>query len=112
MTTTTATAASDGSTAEDTPAEREHGITRLREEETYHLTNLVKDALDQAERLTSEVNGRARTSYLDYSGKNGAEPLDRDHAWRRLTEARDCAQVAIDYLYRAVNALDQGDAPF
>jgi hypothetical protein len=29
-----------------------------------------------------------------------------------LIEARDCAQVAIDYLYRATSALDQGDAPF
>lgn len=110
--TTSAKAAGHGGTAEDTPAEREHGITRLREEETYHLTNLVKDALDQAERLTAEVNGRARTSYLDYSGKNGAEPLDRDYGWRKLTEALDCAQVAIDYLYRAASALQDQDEPF
>ncbi len=112
MTTTTATAASDSSTAGDTPAVREHGITRLREEETYHLTALVRDALNEAERLTTEVNNQSMNRYRDYSGDKGTEPLDRDDAWRRLTEARDCAQVAIDYLYEAVNALRDQDEPF
>ena len=33
--------------------------------------------------------------------------------WGRLTEARDCAQVAVDYLYRATSALrDQDEQPF
>ena len=108
--TTTAEPASNGSTTTtDIPAKPEHGIARLREEQCYHLTALVRNALDEAERLTSEVNGKAMTCYRDYNGEAGAEPLDRDYAWRRLTEARDCAQVAIDYLYRAVNALQDQD---
>ena len=95
------------------PRRREHGLARLREEECYHLTALVRDALDQAERLTSEVNGRARTATATTAARTGTEPLDRDHAWRRLTEARDCAQVAIDYLYQAIDALrDQDEQPF
>ena len=51
--------------------------------------------------------------YRDYSGGNGTDPLDRDYAVSRLTEARDCAQVAVDYLYKVTNALrDQDEQPF
>ena len=111
--TTTAEAASNGSdTTADAPAEREHGIARLREEECYHLTALVRDALNEAERLTNEVDGRSIDRYRDYSGDKGTDPLDRDYAWSRLTEARDCAQVAVDYLYRITTALRDQDEPF
>ena len=51
--------------------------------------------------------------YRDYTGSNGTGPLDRDYAVSRLTEARDCAQVAIDYLYRITTALrDQDEQPY
>ncbi len=116
--TTTAEAASNGSTTTttttaDAPAEREHGLARLREEECYHLTTLVRDALNEAERLTNEVNGRSMDRYRDYSGSNGTGPLDRDYAVSRLNEARDCAQVAIDYLYKITTALrDLVEQPF
>ena len=112
--TTTAEAASNGSaTTADAPAEREHGLARLREEECYHLTTLVRDALNEAERLANEVNGRAMDRYRDYTGSNGTGPLDRDYAMSRLNEARDCAQVAIDYLYRITTALrDQDEQPY
>ena len=113
--TITAEAASNGSTTTttDTPAEREHGIARLREEQCYHLTALVRNALNQAEHLTNEVNDRAMDRYRDYSGDKGSTPLDCDYAFGRLTEARACAQVAVDYLYRAINALrDQDEQPF
>ncbi len=112
--TTTAEAASNGSdTTADAPVEREHGLARLREEQCYHLTALVRNALNQAEHLTNEVNDRAMDRYRDYSGDKGSNPLDRDYAFGRLTEARACAQVAVDYLYRAMNALrDQDEQPF
>ena len=114
--TTTAEAASNGSTTTttaDAPAEREHGLARLREEECYYLTALVRDALNEAERLTSEVNNRSMDRYRDYTGGNGTGPLDRDYACSRLTEARDCAQVAVDYLYKITNALrDQDEQPY
>ena len=112
--TTTAEAASNGSTTTtDAPAKREHGLARLREEECYHLTALVRDALNEAERLTSEVNGRSMDRYRDYTGGDGTDPMDRDYAWGRLTEALDCAQVAVDYLYKITSALrDQDEQPF
>jgi hypothetical protein len=51
--------------------------------------------------------------YRDYSGDKGSTPLDRDYAFGRLTEARACAQVAVDYLYRAITAMrDQDEQPF
>jgi hypothetical protein len=115
MTTTTVTAASNGSaTAPEAPAP-DHGVDRLREQQCYHLTALVRNALDQAEYLTNEVNDRAMDRYCDYSGDKGTTPLDRGYARERLSEARACAQVAVDYLYRAINALrdqDGEDLPF
>lgn len=113
MTTTDKAAGNGSDTTADAPAGREHGLARLREEECYHLTALVRDALNEAERLTNEVNNRSMDRYRDYSGDKGTEPLDRDHAVSRLAEARDCAQVAVDYLYKITNALrDQDEQPF
>ena len=45
------------------------------------------------------------TRYTDFDGRDQTKPLDRAHTITKLTEARDCAQVAVDYLYRAINAL-------
>ena len=111
--TTTQAASNGGTTTADAPAKREHGLSRLREEECYHLTTLVRDALNEAERLTNEVNGQSMDRYRDYTGGDGTDPMDRDYAWRRLTEALDCAQVAVDYLYKITSALrDQDEQPF
>lgn len=112
--TTTDQPASNGSTDTDksVPAQREHGLNRLREDECYHLTSLIRDSLDEASHLVRKASSKAYSRTLDYDGSKGTAPLDPDEVRDILTEARDCAQVAIDYLYRAVNALDQGDAPF
>ncbi len=115
--TSTVTAASTGSaTVPDTPVPvPARGLARLREEQCYHLTALIRNALSQAEYLTDEVNGRAMNRYTDYSGDKDTSPLDRDYARERLAEARTCAQIAVDYLYRAINGLrdqDSEDLPF
>jgi hypothetical protein len=112
--TTTGKPASNGSTdtGKSVPTQREHGMTRLREDECHHLTNLIRDGLDEASHLVRKASSKAFSRTLDYDGSKGTAPLDPDEMSGILTEARDCAQVAIDYLYRAVNALDQGDAPF
>ena len=113
MTTTTDAASNGSTTTTDAPAKREHGLSRLLEEQCYHLTALVRNALDQAEHLTNEVNDRAMDRYSDYSGDKGSTPLDRDYASGRLTEARACAQVAVEYLYMITNALrDQDEQPY
>ena len=59
--TSTAKPASNGSgtTAPEAPVAPDHGLARLREEQCYHLTALIRNALDQAEHLTNEVNDRA-----------------------------------------------------
>jgi hypothetical protein len=115
MTTTATTASNGGTAAPEAPAAPDHGVDRLREQQCYHLTALVRNALDQAEYLTTEVNDRAMDRYCDYSGDKGTAPLDRTYARERLSQARACAQVAVDYLYRAINALhdqDGEDLPF
>jgi hypothetical protein len=112
--TSTAEAADNGSTTTvDThvPAQREHGLDRLREDECYHLTELIERALSEAEYLVRKVHNKAFNRTLDYDGSKGTAPLDRDEATRILTEARDCAQAAIEYLYRALSALE-GEPPF
>lgn len=116
--TTTAKAADNGSTPttdktdKHVPAQREHGMVRLREDECYHLTDLIERALSESEFLVRKVHNKAFNRTLDYDGSKGTVPLDRDEARRILTEAGDCAQVAVDYLYRAVSVLDAGESPF
>jgi hypothetical protein len=111
---TTAKAADNGSpdtTDKHVPAQREHGLDRLREDECYHLTELIERALSESEYLVRKVHNKAFNRTLDYDGSKGTAPVDPDEATRILSEARDCAQVAIEYLYRAVSALD-GEPPF
>ena len=117
--TTTDKPASNGSTPTETekivPAQREHGLDRLREDECYNLTNLIGEGLDEASHLVRKASSKAYNRTLDYDGSKGTAPLDRDEIAGILTESRDCAQVAIHYLYRAISALqDQSDydSPF
>jgi hypothetical protein len=112
--TSTAKAADNGSTTtteKSVPAQREHGLDRLREDECYHLTDLIGQALTESGHLVRKVHNKAFNRTLDYDGSKGTAPLDRDEAFRILAEARDCTQVALEYLYRAVSALE-GEPPF
>ena len=115
---TTAKAADNGSTTTTTdktektvPAQREHGLDRLREDECYHLTELIERSLSESEYLVRKVHNKAFNRTIDYDGSKGTAPLDRDEAFRILSEARDCTQVALEYLYRAVSAME-GEPPF
>ena len=114
--TATAKAVGNGSTTTEkhVPAQREHGLNRLREEECYHLTTLIRECLDEAGHLVRKVHGKAYNRTLDYDGSKGTAPLDRAEAQRILTEACGCAAVAIEYMYRAFEALadEDGEAPF
>ena len=114
---TTAKAADNGSTTttdktdKPVPAQREHGLDRLREDECYHLTELIERSLSESEYLVRKVHNKAFNRTLDYDGSKGTAPLDRDEATRILAEARDCTQVAMEYLYRALSAME-GEPPF
>jgi hypothetical protein len=102
------------------PAQREHGRARLREDECYHLTNLIKDCLDEAEHLVRKVHGKAFNRNLDYDGTKGTAPLDTDEATQVLNEARECAQAAVLYLVQVTCTLtgnrndqdDDDESPF
>jgi hypothetical protein len=85
----------------------ERGIARLRENEVYHLMNLVQSALYEAEHLITEVLGKARPRYLDHD--NTTEPLNGDEVARLLGEAYQCANLAATYIDKAaMGLLDPG----
>ncbi len=97
---TATTAASNGEpTEKHVPAQREHGMNRLREEECYHITSLITDCLNEAEHLVRKVHGKAQGRILDYDGSKGTKQLDRDEARKTLGEAYDCASLALAYLF-------------
>ena len=115
MTTTTTKASDNGATpTTHRPAQREHGLDRLREDECYHLTALIESCLQEAEHLVRKVHSKAFNRTIDHDGTKGTGPLDRAEAAQILSQARDCAQVATEYLYQAFNALndENGEAPF
>jgi hypothetical protein len=106
----TETAAKNGKTtartaAKPAPAQREHGLARLREEECYYLTSLVKEGLGEAEHLVRKVNSKAFNRTVDYDGAKGTKPLDRAEARAVLAEAYECAALALAYLYEACTHL-------
>jgi hypothetical protein len=112
-------AASDSGTTDSSPqdtpaspAKYERGIARLRENEVYHLMNLVQSALYEAEHLITEVLGQARPRYLDHD--DTAEPLNGEQVTRLLGEAYQCTNLAATYIDKAaMGLLDPGaDTPF
>jgi hypothetical protein len=101
MTDSTATkAASNGDTTTEKhqPAQREHGMNRLREQECYQLTSLISDGLDEAEHLIRKVHNKAYNRVLDYDGSKGTQSLDRQEALKILDEAYQCASLALTYI--------------
>ncbi len=110
---TDVTAASNGTdtpTKDEAPAPREPGLNRLREEECYYLTGLVRQALYQAEHLVDSVSSQASDRFTDYSGKKGTTPLDRKQIATILHEAYECTAIAMTYLFEAGTHIIQ-DAP-
>lgn len=115
--TTTAKSASNGAmTSTHVPAQREHGMNRLREDECYHLTALIESCLTEAEHLVRKVHSKAFSRTIDHDGTKGTVPLDHAEAAQVLSQACDCADVATRYLHWAVTALresrDDEPAPF
>ncbi len=101
--TSTVKAVSTGTdtTATEKKTPRERGINRLREEECYHLTSIVRDALNEAEHLTSKVHSLTSSRFMDWDGSKGSTPLDRAELGETLHEAYDCAAIALGYLAEA-----------
>ena len=116
MTTTAKTAANGAAaaTATQVPAQREHGLDRLREDQCYHLSALIVACLSEAEHLVRKVNSKAFSRTLDHDGTKGSAPLNNTEIAQILTEARQCTQAASDYLYQAASTLQDQDeeSPF
>jgi hypothetical protein len=102
MTTTADKASSNGATAASkVPAQREHGLNRLREDQCYHLSALIVACLSEAEHLARKVNSKAFSRTIDHDGTKGTAPLNPTEIAQILTEARECAQAATEYLDQA-----------
>jgi hypothetical protein len=104
------TAASNGDdTTRPVPAQRVHGMDRLREDECYRLASLIRDCLGEAEHLIRKVYNKARNRVTDPDGSKGTRPLDRVEARRILDEAYDCTSLALTYIYSASQHLQEAD---
>ncbi len=113
-TTIKAASTDGGTTAKRAPARREHGMGRVREDESYHLTTLIGTCLDEAEHLVRKVHDKAYNRMVDYDGSKGAQPLDRAEAKKILDEAYECASLALAYIYDASTHLTEApdEPPF
>ena len=112
-TSSTAQAASNGgeTTEKSAPAQREHGMIRLREEECHHLTGLIGDCLGEADYLVRKVYNKVQQRTLDYDGAKGTKPLDRDQARQILDEAYACASLGLSYIFSAATHLRDDTEP-
>jgi hypothetical protein len=114
--TATKTASSGDTTEKHQPAQREHGMSRLREQECYQLTCLIGNGLDEAAHLTRKVYSKAFNRTLDHDGSKGTKPLDRQEALDVLDEAHQCASLALNYICQARQNLREdlyeSEAPF
>ena len=101
MTTTADKASGNGATTttKQVPAQREHGLNRLREDQTYHLSALIVACLSEAEHLVRKVNSKAFSRTIDHDGTKGTTPLDPaeiagdPHRSTRVHRGRDCVPV-------------------
>jgi hypothetical protein len=114
--TTVQATANGGTTAEtkkEAPAQRVHGMNRLREDECYFLTRLVMECLDETEHLVRKVNNKAQSRTCDYDGSKGTKPLNREELAAILHEAYECGTKALNYLHNAALRLaDEIEPPF
>jgi hypothetical protein len=110
---TTAQAVSNGGDTPEksTPAQREHGMDRLREEECHRLTGLIGDCLGEADYLVRKVYNKCQQRAMDYDGAKGTKPLDRGEASKILHEAYACASLALTYIYSAATHLQDNLEP-
>jgi hypothetical protein len=79
--------------------EQIHGIARIREAQSYHLSSLAQDAAYEAERLCSQIHRTASEGYLRVPGPAEAPDLADDPAiYGKAREALACLATAITYL--------------
>jgi predicted DsbA family dithiol-disulfide isomerase len=119
MTTTTATAASNGSTGTQTATgqpERITGMARVNETETYHAASIMNAAMSEAERLCDAVYRAVTDAYFkdvrntaDSDSRTAAETAGSDEIQAQAKEALNCLQAAERYMRRL---LTDSEPPF
>jgi hypothetical protein len=103
----------NGTTAKAAPAQREHGIKRLREEECFQATGLIESCLTEAEHLIRKVHMKAYNRVMDYDGTKGTHPINPDEITPILDEAYECTSLALTYLFNVSTHLrDDSQPPF
>jgi hypothetical protein len=108
-------AATNGTPAKDkpAPAQREHGIKRLREEECFQTTSLIETCLQEAEHLVRKIHNKAYNRVMDYDGSKGTQPINPAELMPILDEAYECTSLALTYLFNiSVHLRDDTQPPF
>jgi hypothetical protein len=93
------------------PAQRVHGISRLREEECYYVTGLIRQCLDEAEHLVRKAHSKCYSRVLDHDGSKGTQPLDHVEMMLILDEAYECTALALTYIFSTSTHLRDHDQP-
>jgi hypothetical protein len=94
-------AANNGTnTTNDALADREHGISRVREQLVYYIATLAQSVLYEAERLMADLSKAASQRNLDHYGTNGTAPVDMANVAAVLGETLDCIDVVSEQLSR------------
>jgi hypothetical protein len=97
----------------DVPAQRVHGMDRLREDECYHITGLILDCFMEAEHLIRRVRNKAQNRVLDHDGSRGTKPLSVSEFGPVFDEAHDCLALAMTYLFTvSTNMRHQAEEPW
>lgn len=116
MTTTTATAASNGSTGTTTATgqpERITGMARVHETEIYHAASIMNAAMSEAERLCSMVYRAVSDAYFndvrnnaDSDSRTATKTAESDEIQAQAKEALTCLQAAERYMRRLLTGAE------
>ena len=74
-------------------------MNRLREEECYHVTGLIRTASMRPNTWSGRSTTSSHSRVLDHDGSKGTQPLDHVEARKTLDEAYDCASLALTYIF-------------
>ncbi len=124
--TATTTAASDGgtdaTTAEATgQPDKPFGMAVVREADTYHTATILYEAVGEADRLCTAIQGAVsdahfrdvRKSRAKGTGLTATQTAESPPVQAKIREVLNCLQAAEDYVKRLlVNTYEPYDSPF
>jgi hypothetical protein len=97
--TTTAKAASNGSTDTATPPERLTGMARVEDAMAYHLASVANAAAYEAERLCNDIHRVTSGAYLSATKvPEASDTLASPASQQKINEALRCLEIVQQYL--------------